>query len=118
MSEQNNTNSSQFYFRMRIPFVENLEMLEGKDFVIKNNFWSLRKEDLKDNKPLIEEVVKSNLKIELVKEYILHNKRKYSVHLEDILNEEGKFGLRNPTAVIKELKRTIYQKLTNKHIKY
>jgi hypothetical protein len=118
MVEENNSNYDQIYFRMRIPFVENLEMLKGKDYVIKNNFWSLRVKDLKDNKPLIEEVVKSNLKIELVKDYILYNKRKYSVQFDDIFNEEGKFGLRSRDAVIKQLKKTIYQKLADKGIKF
>jgi hypothetical protein len=118
MVEENNSNSDRFYYRMRIPFVENLEMLDGKDFVIKNNYWSLRKEDLENNKSLIEEVVKSNLKIELVKEYILHNKRKYSVQLEEIITEEGKFGLRSRDVVIKRLKKIIYQKLADKEIKY
>ncbi|MHA1188241.1 MAG: hypothetical protein ACTSXA_13030 [Candidatus Heimdallarchaeota archaeon] len=110
--------SNQIYFRMRIPFVEDLKMVKGKDFLIKNNYWSLRVEDLKNNKPLIERVVKSNLKIELVKDYILYNKRKYSVQLDEILNEERKFGLRSRDAVIKQLKKTIYQKLADKETKY
>ncbi|MHA1124308.1 MAG: hypothetical protein ACTSO7_07850 [Candidatus Heimdallarchaeota archaeon] len=118
MVEEKSFNSNHFYFRMRIPFVENLEMLKGKDFVIKNNYWSLRLEDLKDNKHLIVEVVKSNLKIELAKNYLLHNKRRYSVHLDDLLDVEKKFGLRSRTAVIKQLKQTIYLKLAGKKIAY
>ena len=112
MVEENSSTTNQYYFRMRLPFVENLEMLKGKNFIIKNNYWSLRVEALKNYKPLIEQVVKSNLKIELVKEYILLNKRKYSVHLIDILEGEGKFGLRCRDAVIKRLKKMIWAKIT------
>lgn len=116
MNKENSANSDQFYCKMKIPFVENLEKLKEIDAILHGYFWALRSEDLKNHKQLIEEIATSNLRVELANNYILVNRRKFSVHISDIYDAEGKFGLKGRDNTIKKLKKTIYQKLDGKDI--
>ncbi|NHJ46143.1 MAG: hypothetical protein FK733_00010 [Asgard group archaeon] len=115
MTEDSSSNSSNIYFKMIIITVDALKLAQNAGCDLHGNILYLRAEDLDKNRSTIEQIAQSNLRVELINNYLLYNKSRYSLIIDKIFEAQGKFGLQSRNSVIKKLKDTIYQKLADKN---